>query len=493
MQLSSSDIYQIYRPSPCVLRLYLDRQGVEAAAPGPYQEVIRGLGDRYEQAHRATFDVVRDVSAGSPETRQRETFEAIESAAPVIYQPYFSVPARLDGWDIEVAGIPDFLIRREGGYVIRDVKISRRITEKDHPEILWQLRLYGWLFEKATGRTPEGLEVFAGTGEIVGVESVERDALENELARCLTVIESENPPFEPVGWSKCGDCGYRDRCWKEAEAVRDVALVPKADQGLVRALRECGIVSFDDLLAQYDEATLTELRRPWGKRMQKVGAAAAADVLRSARALATNTLITIKPPEIPESDNYVMFDLEGLPPQLDELEKIYLWGTQVYGERSSEFMAATAGFGGEGDRQGWEAFLENARSTFADYGDIPFVHWHHYERVKLDAYVERYGDPEGIAARVRANLFDLLPATQKAVAPPIPSYSLKVVEQYVGYRRTQSEYGGDWAMARYIEATETEDEAVRNEVMADILKYNEEDLAATWAVFCWVKNLGSGE
>jgi hypothetical protein len=38
-------------------------------------------------------------------------------------------------------------------------------------------------------------------------------------------------------------------------------------------------------------------------------------------------------PLIEQGPNYVMFDLEGMPPQLDELEKIYLWGMQVFGER----------------------------------------------------------------------------------------------------------------------------------------------------------------
>jgi len=33
------------------------------------------------------------------------------------------------------------------------------------------------------------------------------------------------------------------------------------------------------------------------------------------------------------------------------------------------------------------------------------------------------------------------------------------------------------------------DEDLRNELIADILKYNEEDLAATWAVFCWLREL----
>jgi predicted RecB family nuclease len=35
--------------------------------------------------------------------------------------------------------------------------------------------------------------------------------------------------------------------------------------------------------------------------------------------------------------------------------------------------------------------------------------------------------------------------------------------------------------------TETEDEAERSARMAEILKYNEEDLAATWVVFQWLR------
>jgi hypothetical protein len=38
-----------------------------------------------------------------------------------------------------------------------------------------------------------------------------------------------------------------------------------------------------------------------------------------------------------------------------------------------------------------------------------------------------------------------------------------------------------------VEATETSDEVKRKELMDEILKYNEEDLAATWAVFEWLQ------
>jgi predicted RecB family nuclease len=184
-----------------------------------------------------------------------------------------------------------------------------------------------------------------------------------------------------------------------------------------------------------------------------------------------------------------MFDLEGLPPQLDELDKIYLWGFQVFGERPGPVEGVLAGMGANGDREGWESFLKRADVLFQAYGDIPFVHWHHYEKTYLARYVERYGDPEGIANRICGNLLDLLPITQKSIALPIFSYSLKVVEKYVGFKRTQDEYGGDWAMAKFIEATETADSTTREQIMAQILKYNEEDLQATWAVFQWLRSL----
>lgn len=147
------------------------------------------------------------------------------------------------------------------------------------------------------------------------------------------------------GWTRCGGCGYRDRCWAEAEARHDVALVPRVDKSLARALRGVNVVSYDDLLNGFDEARLSAFQRPWGQKTQKVGKAAE-DILRSARALQSKQPIAIAPPAIPNHSNFVMFDLEGLPPHLDEIDKIYLWGTQVFGKTPSAFMAATAGLVG---------------------------------------------------------------------------------------------------------------------------------------------------
>jgi predicted RecB family nuclease len=177
-----------------------------------------------------------------------------------------------------------------------------------------------------------------------------------------------------------------------------------------------------------------------------------------------------------------------MPPQLDELEKIYLWGLQVFGERPTPAMISVSGFGADGDRQGWLDFLLSCSRVYAEYGDIPFFHWHHYDKTNLQRYMARHGDPDGTAARVARNLVNLLPITEEALVLPVPSYSLKVVEKFTEFVRQLEDAGGDWAMATYIRAVETQDEVLRQELMGRIIAYNKEDLEGTWAVSQWLRN-----
>jgi predicted RecB family nuclease len=100
----------------------------------------------------------------------------------------------------------------------------------------------------------------------------------------------------------------------------------------------------------------------------------------------------------------------------------------------------------------------------------------------LRLYLNRYGDRNGIGQRVLDSCFDLLRVVKKALIFPLPSYSLKVIEQYIGYQRTMEDFGGEWSMAQYVKAVETEDAVLRDKVMNEIMQYNREDLEATSAV-----------
>jgi len=487
MQLAASDFYTYYSPHRCERRLYLRATGAPEDPESPYVAVLRRLGNRHEREHLATLPQVVDLSGGTKEERRERTHVAVAEGAPAIYQPAFAATASFGGEDCKVVGEPDFLIRSTGSYVIRDSKMSRRVNDKDHPEIFSQLGTYAWLYEKTFGSVPAAVQVHSGTNEVVDIP-YDLTAVPGELSVLHAIKQRAAEPFSAVGWSKCTGCPFRTHCWQEAEGKMAAALVYGVDDSLAGELHRQNIDTVEQLLATYTEETLSELKRPWGAKTQRVGKRAA-QIMLMARAMREGRQIVLATPDIPAHDNYVMFDLEGMPPQLDELDKIYLWGVQVFGKKPSTYLPAVAGFGPEGERQGWEQFLRIARGIFGEYGDIPFVHWAEYETTHIKACVTRYGDPEGVAARVVGNLLNLLPITQRSIALPLPSYSLKVIEKYVGFKRTQEEYGGDWSIAKFIEATEMQDEKERAEVMDQILTYNQEDLEATWAVMKWLQTV----
>lgn len=487
IRLTASDFVSYYRPTRCDLRVLLRYRGEGEEPAGPYGEALLRLGLRHEDEHLKTLGEYVDVRDASIEVQARKTADAIAERVPVLYQATFLVTWKIKGTEVEIIGVPDFLILNHGGYIIRDCKIARRVDVRSHPEILLQVQLYGWLFERSCGVVPEGLEVYTGTGEIVAVPYDGGVSALRELEHILAIKQLTSEQYEPVGWSKCLGCGFTSRCWSKAEQNSDIALVYCVDQSLARTLNERGIRSRRDLLAKFDATALGDVRRPRGKREQRVGKTAGR-IMQFAAAMEEGREMVLAVPAVPPSRNYVMFDLEGMPPHLDELDKIYLWGMQVFGEEPGEFIPALAGFGSEGDKEGWLRFLANAKRILETRGNLPFVHWASYERTYLRRYVGRFGDPEGIAARVEENLLDLLTVTRDSVVLPLPSLSLKVVEDYVGFERSELEFGGQWAMATFIEATETRDEVKRGELMRKILAYNKEDLEATWAVFNWLRS-----
>jgi hypothetical protein len=52
-------------------------------------------------------------------------------------------------------------------------------------------------------------------------------------------------------------------------------------------------------------------------------------------------------------------------------------------------------------------------------GDLPFVHWHHYERVRLDLYVRRYGARDELATRVNRPQLTLFAHCTTTVRPSL--------------------------------------------------------------------------
>ena len=505
MHFKATDVYDFYKPSECVRRVALRARGEEEQdTDTAFVELLRNLGRRHEASHRATLAGLVDLSSADQAERERATLQAIRDGAAAIYQPRFRLELRLDGEPLELVGEPDFLIRdaASGGYRIRDSKLARNVTAKRHLGIPMQLQIYGFLYERLVGKRPIELEVHAGDDDIVAVAYEGEAAVLEAIRKHISMRATDPAAYEPTGWTKCGGCGFEDRCRGQAEAAQDVALLSRVNQDRARALHRLDIRSIADIPRAVDDPALrdyfwTGVRKPRLKDFVD-------PLVRSAESWISKTPIRLDDaPALPSARNVAMLDLEGLPPYADELDRTYLWGVKVFGEKPSAYQPAQSGFGPDGDRKGWFDFLKLADGLFTEYGpDLPFVHWSPYEKTRLIEYVKRYGDKPlsplplkggegkgegvGIVARILFNLVDLLALVRNSVVLPLPSYSLKVVEGYVGFSRSNSG-DGTWSIAKYIEATESNDPAARAAIVNEILAYNEEDLDATWAVLEWLR------
>jgi predicted RecB family nuclease len=247
LRLTAQDFYCRHTPSECDLRVVLREKGIGEAPPSEFEQVIMRLGKRHEEQHLATFPQFVDLRSVDREKRFEQTQTLVKAGSDVIYQPVLKALLSLDGRECEVIGEPDFLIRADGRYIIRDVKMARRIEKDSHPEILLQLQLYCWLYEQVFGAPPARLEVLNGKSEIVPV-TTNHSAVLAEFRTLINLKQLAEAPYEPVGWTKCGACGFRDHCWPKAESEQDVSLVYDIDQSLARELHKQGVSNIPSFL-----------------------------------------------------------------------------------------------------------------------------------------------------------------------------------------------------------------------------------------------------
>ncbi|MGH2950934.1 MAG: PD-(D/E)XK nuclease family protein, partial [Solirubrobacterales bacterium] len=286
MRLVATDFFSLYRPSECGLRVWLRAQREDEAPPGPYAEVLMRLGLEHERRHLARFPDHVDLGKLPIEERAERTRELVEEGERVIYQAALRAETTLADTEVEIVGVPDFLLPARDGYAIRDSKLARRIGGGRKPEVEHQLATYGWLYQQTFGRHPVALQVHNGASEIVDLPYEDGEEALAVLERILRLRLAEDEPDETLAWGKCSGCGFYERCWPRAVERRSVALLPWTGVGLIGELERGGVETIDQLLERHDAESLAEVERPWGRRMQKVGPDAAARTLASARALA---------------------------------------------------------------------------------------------------------------------------------------------------------------------------------------------------------------
>ena len=69
--------------------------------------------------------------------------------------------------------------------------------------------------------------MFNGIKQIVGVEDDGGKRALAALEHLLALKQLKSEAYEPVGWTKCGPCGFNKRCWNKAEQNDDVGAIAR--------------------------------------------------------------------------------------------------------------------------------------------------------------------------------------------------------------------------------------------------------------------------
>lgn len=486
---SAANFYKLYKPSKCERRVWLDANKPELASDdNDFIELLKARGKTVEFRHLETLGAYEEPRAHIYDYRARheETLELIKNQTPIIYQPVLLDP---DG----LLAIPDFLIfePHTQNYKLRDVKLAKNIN--GHPEIALQLGLYRLAVERVLGYTPR-IELVLGDSTLIDFEPATESEVISAIDNIISLKHLKTEPFEPVGWSKCNQCVFFNYCWENAVRKHDIATVPYVDQGTFIALTNLEVTNYDHL-HEFSEELLADIKRPWGKRYQRIGSSIAKKIKLQIDALKSNHIIQHKKLELPLGYNpgqrpVVIFDIEDDPFDLDLGVKVYLWGVLISGQEGlqvTNLILAEPGI--VGDEKGWFSFLYYASQVFENYGDIPFIHYSPHERTMVSKYIERYGDYRGVGIRVFNNLWDMYRYIEQSLFLPVHSYGLKHIEKMVGFKRSQADYGGLWSIIQYDKYDQASTYEEAEAILKDILTYNKEDLVATLKVYEWLELL----
>lgn len=452
-----------------------------------YDQILANADRHLEKQILKQFKTRRDLSHGTIAERVQASLTAIQQQEPLLYKPLLLAPFTWEGGTCEILIQPDLLVYQEDGYHLRYIKMARHINRDSHPEILALLHVGHWVFEQIMGQPPAGQELYLSHGHLTPFELVPTYAVAEELEHLLRYKTAQQEPYSPVSWTKCRECRFNTGCWGQAESDGDIALLTQVEPELIVRFRELGVHTLTDLLAHFDHDRLTQFNWTSHRKERRMGAEKAHLLLHTARVLLTREAHFIKPPNLPPVAHFVLFDLEGIPAQFRRAEMVYLWGMQVYGLPSEPQPRTVANFSYSHDRATWNDFLKEVQRIFEQYGDIPFVHWGSFEKQGLDMYARRFGDRRGIVKRIKRNLLDLLVILRECAILPVPSYSLKVVEKFLGFERSQTEYGGYWAVLKYLKAAETRNNEKQQQMIQELIAYNQEDLEAMGVVLQWLQ------
>jgi len=439
-------------------------------------------GNLHETEYISTIQV-SEVEEIDPVKGMQETLKLMKEGKPLIYQGWLE--KNVD--DVIYRGRPDLLEKRPGAsnfgdwiYVPIDIKSSSEIKIL-HKQ---QLALYCMALSSIQGYFPDVAYIINRTFEKLEV-SIEEDLIQKtqeSIDGILTIFRGKKPP--PHISSSTKETPWYKECLKEAEELRDVSLIYKLRKDTAVAFRALGINTIEKLAAQ----NIHDL--------PKIPGASVSTLMKAktqAQSLIEQRPIFIGIPEpIQEADLNLYFDIEGVKSPDTE----YLFGFWIVGDPEGKYARVGHVRWPEEDEDRyflyflaetpklemnlWNDFLEWLSYLPLNY---KVYHYASYEKTTLKKLAEKYRNSDALC-RFQDRLIDLEKNVNKSVVLPLYFYSLKDIAKssFVNFKWRHAKAGGAQSIFWYEQWLKTKNQ----QILQDIIDYNEDDVRATEHLHKWL-------
>lgn len=489
MSITASQLYNYIQCPHRVWRDIYGPQNEKLDEENAFLQLIWERGIFHEKEIIESIGDYRDISSGTFEERIAETKSAMDEKADLIYQGV----VKFD----DMVGIPDLLKRDSKEYIPIDIKSGRGYGDfsENGEEILKkhyavQLCLYADILKKLGYATANKGIIIDGHGDYadydLDLSLGKRDARTywqyyEELKSEVRELISNEVQNVPALGSVCKLCIWYTSCKKWCYVQDDLTKLFYLGRNKRDALNNVfGIMSTKQLSEMDLESVLAtrKLEKVKLKGMQ-LGEKTIVHIHKRAQVLNKyQKPVFYEPVSFPEVDIELYLDIEDDPMRgIVYLHGIYeKIGVQ---ERFVSFVAKTTDERGE--KQAFKELWDYLKSFEGKSHAVYYYSSH--EKTTYKALAGLYSDivaPEEVEAYFKqAYVIDLYyDAIYSKTDWPLPSYSLKEIATYLGFKWRDETPSGALSIQWYNEYCETRDESI----LQRILEYNEDDCKASMVI-----------
>ncbi len=470
-------------------------------------KLVQAYGNRHELSY---LERLRErghsvVEIGKKDDRPSQiaaTREAMAAGTDVIFQATLLQPPFL--------GYADFLLKVPGPsrmgdyhYEVADTKLAK----SNRAKFMVQLCLYADLVAAEQDVLPEYLHVVLGeldshAKSMRGVPAKSENIAKLKTSDYIHYVRAIRQDFldfvaapaetQATPVSACGQCCWIDHCtahWKETDHLSQVANIRKTQ---IAKLQSAGVTTMAEL-AEVSHPVLGIGVLPKLKAQADLQCHPT-DAFEKLR-IEFLPALQDKPrgfqllPKPDAGDLY--FDMEGFPYEPGGLE--YLFGVGFADESKPgefKFKAFWSHTRAE-EKLAFESFMDFVAQHLSRHPDAHIYHYAAYEKSAIQRLSSLHDTRTEFRDRLlrEGRLVDLYRVVSSGLLLAVPSYSIKAVESYYRPPRVGEVSNAGESIVQYEAFRVATDAADKSKLLADIEKYNFDDVESTWNLHQWLKRI----